>query len=398
MDAFYTPWHETGRLLLKAGKATEAAAYLVKPPADMPDASKAMRDLLLIHVFLLQGKKKEAQSLYERLLWSPHTPHDLRDRLRTMSSYFLHVWRPRVHDLRTHEALPDTHTPCGGSIAVLADGSLGVLVRVLNVMYTATPPDTKPTLKQTGDRWKRYVNTLYWIQLDTTLRTLLSYPMHDRARVPRANDAFVGYEDPRLFLWDGHPWMSATSYQLYRSGKAHTVLCGLDDDRVTSCVPLQCPDMNSEQKHWLPWVHARTPHFLYSCAPWTVLRLDDRMSGATSVVAQKTIARWPTNGSVRGAAGPVPYLDGYLAILAYTDVVNDTEHVSYHYVRISKDLMPVALSSRWNLWEPELETIQGLAIQGEYLYLVYGHQQKELRSTRFLTSLITSVLQWVYIK
>ena len=60
--------------------------------------------------------------------------------------------------------------------------------------------------------------------------------------------------------------------------------------------------------------------------------------------------------------------------------------------------MPVALSSRWNLWEPELETIQGLAIQGEYLYLVYGHQQKELRSTRFLTSLITSVLQWVYIK
>lgn len=391
----FTLWHETGRKLLNSGKVTEAAAHLGKlPPTGMSEASSAARDLMLIHVFLLQGKRKEAHSLYERLLWNPQATDDVRAKIRMMSSYFVHVWKPRVLDLRIQNALADTSTLCGGSIVALPEGSLGVMARALNVSYD----DKAKQITQSGDRWNRYINTLHWIQLDTALRMLETYPMRDRARVPRANDAFVGYEDPRLFLWNGAPWMTATSYQLYCSGKAHVVLCQINDDRVSTCVPLQCPDMNNDQKHWLPWVHGMTPHFLYSCAPWTVLRLDDAATGATTVVAQKEINRWPTDGRVRGSAGPVPYLDGYLAILAYTDLVDGAERISYRYVRISKDLLPIAISSSWVLWEPELETIQGLAIQGDYLYLVYGHQQKELRCTRFLTSLLNSVLIWVYIK
>jgi hypothetical protein len=192
-----------------------------------------------------------------------------------------------------------------------------------------------------------------------------------------------------VFVWDTALWMTATSYQVYRSGKAHIVLASLDEGTITSVVPLQCPDMNDDQHHWTPWVHQSKLHFVYRIVPWTVLRLDDRATGATTVVVQTPCLAW---GDVIPATSPVPYKDGYLMVVALR---NDEERFFYRYLRLSKALVPTHYSSSWVLWAPDKERIHGLTIQEDYVYLAYAtEQQKECRVTRFTLPLMDKAVSW----
>lgn len=381
-----TPWHNDAINALHRGRLEATEKTLATPPAG---AHLGYRDVILLEVLIAQGKIKEARVLYERLLWSPWvaTVPMIQGKLQRYTKYFLTVWAPRVHDLHPMEAVPDHTTMVGGSVCVHG-GGLGVLMRSLNVVY-----DGKE-IKHAGDRWNRYVNTLYWCTLDTALRTLTSVRVQDRAVFPRASDAFIGYEDPRVFTWQGDLWFTSTSYQVYRSGKAHVVLSRLEGDRVASVVPLHCPDMNDDQRHWAPWIHENDLHLVYKVQPWTVLKVENTDNGSTSVAAHRTIDNWVDKG-LHPATSPVPYKSGYLMIVAYKDPpINHEERTLYRYVRLSKDLLPTHYSSSWVLWEPELETIQGLAIHGAYVYLTYGHRQKECRVTRFILPLLETVVQW----
>lgn len=380
-----SPWHTTAIKALHKGQLDAVETYLATPPAG---AHLGFRDVILLEVLVAQGKRKDAQALYERLLWSPWiaTQPVFQSKLQRYTKYFLKVWSPRVYDLHPMEAVPETMTMVGGSLCVHGRG-LGVLARALNVVYTGKE------LKHAGDRWDRYINTLYWCVLDPSLRMLSSVRLSDRAVYPRASDAFVGYEDPRVFTWQGDLWMTSTSYQVYRSGKAHVVLSRLEGDRVVSLVPLHCPDMNDEQRHWAPWVHANDIHLIYRVQPWTVLRVDSTDTGTTSVVAHHTVPGWTTG--MHPATSPVPYKDGYLMVVAFHDpVVGHEERTLYRYVRLSQALLPTQASSSWVLWEPELETVQGLAVHGEYVYLTYGHKQKECRVTRFILPLLETAVVW----
>lgn len=376
--------HTQAIRLLHRGRLDEAETLLMS----LRDAPLGYGDVILIEVLMAQGKRAAAAAVYERLLWSSwlDTVPDMRAKLQRSLPQFLRVWSPRAYDLHPMEAIPDGTTLVGGSLCVHA-GALGVVARALNVVY-----DGKE-LKQSGDRWKRYINTLYWCVLDPSLRMLSSTRLVDKAVFPRANDAFVGYEDPRVVVWEGERWMTSTSYQVYRSGKAHIVLSRLGNDHVASAIPLQCPDMNDDQRHWCPWVHQGALHFLYKVQPWTVLRLDQVDTGATSVVVQRPMHGW--RDGLFPATSPVPYKKGYLAIIGYHDTPRShEERTLYRYVRLNAALIPTHWSSTWVLWEPELETIQGMVIHGAYVYVTYGHRQKECRVTRFILPLLETALTW----
>jgi len=371
------PWHTTAITALHKGRFDGLETYLSTPPEG---ADLDYRDLILLEVFIAQGKSREAQTLYERILWSPSIA--FQSKLQRYSKHFVKVWFPRIYDLHPMEAVPEHTTIVGASLCAHA-GGIGVLARAMNVVYTGTE------LKQAGDRWNRYINTLYWCVIDPSLRMLSSVRLSDRAVFPRASDTFVGYEDPRVFSWQGDLWMTSTSYQIYRSGKAHVALSRIEGDRVVSVVPLQCPDMNDEQRSWTPWIHNNDLHVIYRIQPWTVLKVDNTDTGATSVAVQYTVPGW-SDTRIHPATSPVPYKKGYLTIVA----LRDEERTVYRYVRMSQDLRPTHVSSSWVLWEPELETIQGLAIHGDYVYLSYGHKQKECRVTRFVIPLLYTAVAW----
>jgi hypothetical protein len=368
---------------LHKGAFKEAEKMLKAPPKGV---EPMFCSAVLVEVYLATGRVDDARALYERISWNNTLPWH-RDKLTRFTSYFTSVWSPRLHTLHPMEIVTETTTMVGTSICAHPHG-LGVLMRSINVKVNGDA-----TLTVTEDRWKRVENTLYWCVLDPTFRTLQSVRVCDRAFYPRATDAFIGYEDPRLVAWRGKVWMSATSYQLYRNGKAHVVLGQIDTDRgdIISVAPLQCPDMNDEQKSWAPWVHGSDLHLVYKVVPWTVLRVDDPKTGTTSVVVQKDVFTWEGT-RVSPATSPVPYKGGYLMVVSFTD---PDGCVFYRYVRMSNALVPSHYSSTWVLWKPENESIQGLYIHDEYVYISSGHvDQSECRVTRITLPLLDSFIWW----
>lgn len=380
-------WVERGIQMLHRGDLAAAEKHFASIPP--PGVAGGYRDLLLLETYTALGKRVQAAALFERLLWSPwcRSVPEFLPKLQRYASYHTKVWSPRVHSLRPPSVMPQSETHVDGSVCVLPSGGLGVLTRSLNVSF-----DGKTLTVGLGDQWKRHINRLHWFELDGTLRTVAYHAVEDRARFPRASDLFVGYEDPRVFTWKDNLWMVATSYQLYNSGKAHAVLGRLspDGERLERIQALQCPDMNDPQRKWQPWVHKDQVHVIYKTQPWTVLRLDDATTGATSVVAQQSYLAWPDNG-LDAMCSPVPYGDGYLTVASYHD---SEERSLSRFIRLGPDLLPVQYSSTWVLWQPEYETVSGLAILGEYIYIVYGHGQKECRLTRWSTRLLDSEVRW----
>jgi hypothetical protein len=378
-------WSEEAVRLLHRGALAEAETYVARvPPAGVPGG---YRDLLLLEVYTAQGKRGQAAAVFERLLWNPwcHATPEFLPKLRRYTEYHTKVWAPRIHALRPPAVFPSWETHVDGSVCVLPSGGLGVLTRSLNASF-----DGKELSVGTADQWKRVINRLHWFELDSTLRTVTYTEVRDTARYPRASDLFVGYEDARVFLWNQALWFTATTYQLYNSGKAHIVLVAFDQGAATRVVPLQCPDMNDPQRRWQPWVHQGQVHLIYKTQPWTVLRLESADTGATTVVAQQAYMAWP-EARVDAMCSPVPYGDGYLTIMSYHD---SEERSLSRFVRLGPDLLPTQMSSTWVLWKPEHETLSGLAVLGEYLYLVYGYAQKECRLTRWSTRLLETEVRW----
>lgn len=381
---------ETAVKMLHTGRLTEVEAFLTTRMQDDDLASPyGFKNIVLLDAYIAQGKREEARKLFEKMLWDPMiTEPMVRSKIQRYCTYFVRVWSPRIHDLHPMEAIPEHTTIVDASLCILPRG-IAVCMRSMNVVY-----DGKSlTQGGSGDRWKRFINTLYLNVMDTSLRTLSSTRLMDRAFFPRASDVFVGYETPRLFSWQNDLWMLSTSYQVYRSGKAHVVLSRVESDRVASVVPIQCPDMNEDQKDWVPWVHHNEIHFVYKIEPWIVLKVDNPDTGATSVVVHKKMS-WKLD-NVRQATSPVPYKKGYVMIVALCDTpITHEDRYLYRYVRMNDQLVPTHVSSTWVLWEPELETIHGLAMDNEYIYLTYGHRQKECRITRFIRILLDKSLTW----
>lgn len=390
MDKVHTPWHARAVKAFHLGAFAATEKFLTKAPAGATRDALAYRDLILLDVLYALGRADDARALCERLAWEPLLDAEpmMAAKVQRYAKYFLHTWSPRVLTLRPVAFMPAHERLVGASVCARPDGLL-VVARSLNVQA-----DDKGGVRVAGDAWDRAVNTLHAFVLDPTLRTLEYTPLADRARIPRAHDHFIGYEDPRVFAWRDAMWLTATSYQLYASGKPHAVLCRADvgAGAVASAVALQCPDMNDDQKHWLPWVHRDTVHFVYRCSPWTILRLDDATTGATSVVATRALP-WPQHGRVVPAAGPVPWRGGYLAVVAFHPAP-DSAHRTHRFVEIGADLLPRRISSSWSLWKPEHEAVQGLAAVGDTLVLTAGHDQAEARVTRFAGALLDRFLSW----
>jgi len=378
------PWFAEPIRLLHKGEFKASEKMLRTPPKDVdPNMCK----VVLMEVLIATARIDEARALYETILWQPPLPW-YREKTGRYASYFVHTWSPRVYSLHPMETVPETMRLVGGSICAYK-GGIGVLARAVNMTG-------EKELKAAGDKWGRIENTLYWCVLDPTFRMLQSIKVCDRAVYPRATDAFIGYEDPRIVAWKDGVWITATSYQLYRHGKPHVVLGRLDDrGDITKVVSLQCPDMNDDQKHWTPWVHKSNLHVVYRLVPWTVLRIDDADTGATSLVTQRPVLPWDETRVVAGTS-PVPYKDGYVMAVAISEVGEDgVERFLHRFVRIAaSSLLPTHYSSTWVLWKPEWERIHGLYIQGDYVYLSCGHDQNECRVTRITVSVLETCISW----
>jgi len=108
---------------------------------------------------------------------------------------------------------------------------------------------------------------------------------------------YHGWEDGRLFMWQGQLWGSFTSNEV-ASGRGQMVISNLsafqkskgnqnasNDDSQTdvvdeikhlqTCTWLRGIGENRCQKNWVPWIHEQTLYMVYSFCPLIVVRVSD---------------------------------------------------------------------------------------------------------------------------
>src|SRR5690606_3058958 len=119
-------------------------------------------------------------------------------------------------------ALPAPYHACNPSFVRDGDGYLGV---VRGVNYLIEDGRYRSQDAQSIVRTRNFL-----VRLDRQLAVVSMQEMHDRSgRARREHARIQGYEDCRLFRWQGGWWCSATARDLVPDGRAIMVLLRLDD-------------------------------------------------------------------------------------------------------------------------------------------------------------------------
>lgn len=191
-----------------------------------------------------------------------------------------------------------------------------------------------------------------------------------------------GFEDSRLFSWQGELWTLSTVRELTREGWCEQVLTRLidtPDGGVSFDLILARLLLGNDRRHeknWMPWVKEDGDlQFVYRLG--TIVDRDnklvaqhdtgldiDRISGGSQLVEIPTFDLAPSQ---------------YLALVHESQFVPGTQRRFYmhRFVLFSTDGAPVALSDPFYFHDRQIEFAAGLALLGNKLIVSYGVRDEE---------------------
>jgi glycosyltransferase involved in cell wall biosynthesis len=189
---------------------------------------------------------------------------------------------------------------------------------------------------------------------------------------PRKFDLVCGFEDSRLFEWQGELWTLSTVRELTPEGWCEIVLAPIDSDRYGRDWRRIVPEMGRRhEKNWMPWPRRDgSLDIVYRLG--TVIdhqgklvhrhesHLDlDHISGGSQVVE----------------VGP----DQYLAVVHEARPIpgRQTRYYSHRFVLLQADGSVVKLSEPFYFHDRQIEFCAGLALSGDKLLVSYGVRDEE---------------------
>jgi hypothetical protein len=156
-----------------------------------------------------------------------------------------------------------------------------------------------------------------------------------------------GYEDARLFTWDGRRWASATCCDLTVRGMRELVLLELSDDHdIVRMFPMRGRWSGHFQKNWSPIEDCGPLSFGYAIERGITIAVDVTGAALTTAVYEHGQLRKPENvrwgdlGALRGSSQAMRLPDG-----AWLVLVHDGKYRS-QFVRLEE------LTMRMTHWTP----------------------------------------------
>jgi len=208
-----------------------------------------------------------------------------------------------------------------------------------------------------------------------------------RERIPHF--LLEGMEDCRLFAWNGGLWFTATCFDTNPTGSLQIALCKLPGKLqeagkgpelfVEHLVPLIGPDPNRHEKNWLPFLHNGVFHAIYSYDPFLVYRPDPQ-TGACETALRYLPAH--DFSSFRGSAAPVPFDEGYIAMIHEVVFMPDFTRCYLHrFLYLDANLRVQFLSRPFLFDHAGVEFCCGMARShsGNELILAIGLEDREAR-------------------
>jgi glycosyltransferase involved in cell wall biosynthesis len=259
------------------------------------------------------------------------------------------------------------------SIVALNGGVPLVLLRTVN--YRITPEGRY--VSRMGDVGPggvpviRTRNFILSLDLDRSVAHASELQLPDNLPV-RKFDLVCGFEDSRLFEWQGKLWTLSTVREFTPEGWCEIILAPIDSDSYGSDWRRVVPDMERRhEKNWMPWPRS-------DGALDIVYRLGTVIDIYGNVVRRHESTLdidHISGGSQVIEVGP----DQYLAVVHEARPIpyRKTRYYSHRFVLLRGDGSVVKLSEPFYFHGTQIEFCAGLALIGKRLVVSYGVRDEE---------------------
>lgn len=208
------------------------------------------------------------------------------------------------------------------------------------------------------------------LNLDSELTTTSVGEVHEPDDLPPPrNHRYLGFEDPRIFLWRGDLWTLCSVCQLNDDGRAEMVLARIDrsdSNRFTLTDWRLAPAIDPAlwQKNWMPQVVGEELRFIYSLDPTRIVT----ELGALLLQAIPEVAV----DNFKGGSQAIAFDDGWLVVIHEWELVDGRRCYMHRLVWLDANHGVRRLSRRFYFKSAGVEFASGLAWHVDNKRLVIG--------------------------
>ncbi len=197
-----------------------------------------------------------------------------------------------------------------------------------------------------------------------------------------------GFEDCRLFRWNGGWWMSATVVVKFAPAVAKIALCRLDGVRVAERQLIESPSQEPIEKNWMPIVAGRRLGWIYRIDSMALVWLND--GGAPTL---ERIGKADLLEGWSGSSQCLRYRGRWLCVVHRRKKQGGGQFYEHRFVEIDRSFGIRRMSESFLLERPAVEFCAGLCFLGCDVVLSYGVFDREARLLRLSRSDVERLLR-----
>ncbi len=213
-------------------------------------------------------------------------------------------------------------------------------------------------------------NVNYLLELDGDLAVRDVRQVDDRtdpdARFP---SQIRGYEDCRLFAFDGRWYATATVCDRNPTDRREIALLTLEGSDIIDAQVLRSPGPRRHEKNWMPFLVSGELALLYTCGPTVVLDCDP--ATAQTAVRSRTPAAAIAR-EFRGGSQGVTTAEGHLFVVHEVVRAGTALRYLHRFVLVDHDLALAGISPEFTFTTDRVEFCAGMAVRGRDLVLSFG--------------------------
>lgn len=180
-------------------------------------------------------------------------------------------------------------------------------------------------------------------------------------------------EDCRIFATDPLQF-TCTVFDMTTESRVQIASCRATDTSISSSLDLEeltllkGPDSTRVEKNWLPFIQNNTLHVIYSYDPFIIYSVDEN-TGAT----KESVKYSPDYdfSSFRGSAGPIPFDDGYLAVV-HEVVFKEGRIYLHRFLYLDQDFKVTKISKPFTYKHIGIEFCCGMTLDHSNKKLLMG--------------------------
>lgn len=242
--------------------------------------------------------------------------------------------------------------------------------KIVNGSYVTPPGDI--VLDEGRYRGWQVIRTRnFLLDLDADLKTTRVVELVDATKLARTGYPVHGFEDARLFAWNGTWWATATVCDFTEDGDREIALLQLaEDGSVTRAEPLRGPWSAQAQKNWMPFVDGDRARFVYASHPTTIFELVQTEKG-NAIAAQSADGGFG-HGRLRGGSQGVRIDGGWLFVVHDVAFPGSGRFYLHRFVQFDDQMKLVAMTDPFYFERLGIEFCAGLAQVGDKLVASYA--------------------------